>query len=453
MADARVLIQKEKQQDPQNGFILLLENYIDYFSLLASENKADYEKLKDNESVRIVALEKNDDNSPFYLFSKAEIYLQWSALKAKFGDFFSSAMDAKRARSLLKDNNEKFPDFLLDQKGLALVNVSFGSIPANLKGVTRFLGMSGNLQDGVKKLEELKVQLLKTKYSFYNCELIYHLSNIEINIVRGADSYARLAPLLAEMDKKSLLRAYLQGNLAARTAHNDEAIAFFEAAPKSAEFLKIPAIDYLLGCAKLNRMDKDSPTALENYVKEFRGTNFIKDAYLKLAYYYLLQNDQGKYDYFINLVKTKGYSTDGKDQEALFEANDAKPDIDLLKSRFYFDGGYYVKALAQLAGKDENSFKLLRDKIEFCYRLARIYDKTGKFNEAISNYQKAINLGKETKYYFAANSAVNIGLIFEQKKDFKRAGDYYNQALGMHDHQYQNDVDNDAKAGLKRIGQ
>jgi tetratricopeptide (TPR) repeat protein len=259
--------------------------------------------------------------------------------------------------------------------------------------------------------------------------------------------------LLLELDDRSLLKSYLKGNVAAKTGHNDEAIAFFEAGPKSGEYLKIPSLDYLLGCAKLSRMDKDSPAAFENYVKEFRGTNFIKDAYLKLAYYYLLQNDQGKYDYYIKLVKTKGYNTDGKDQEALFEANDVKPDIDLLKARLYFDGGYYAKALAELAGKDENSFKLLRDKIEFWYRLGRIYDKTGKFNDAIANYQKAINLGKETKYYFAANSALNIGLIFEQKRDFKRAGDYYNQALGMHDHQYQNDVDNDAKAGLKRIGQ
>src|SRR5476651_324839 len=64
--EAKSLVQKEKQQNPQNGIIILLENYIDYFSLLASENKADYEKLKDNRSVRVSALEDNDKNSPYY---------------------------------------------------------------------------------------------------------------------------------------------------------------------------------------------------------------------------------------------------------------------------------------------------------------------------------------------------------------------------------------------------
>ena len=104
MNDAKLLILREKQQNPQNGIIILLDNYIDYFSLLASESKTDYDRLKDNRSARLLALEDNDNKSPYYLFSQAEVYLQWSFLKAKFGDYVSSAFDAKKAANLLKDN-------------------------------------------------------------------------------------------------------------------------------------------------------------------------------------------------------------------------------------------------------------------------------------------------------------------------------------------------------------
>jgi hypothetical protein len=453
MSEAKQLIQKEKQQDPHNGITILLENYVDYFSLMASESKADYERLKDVKSDRLSALEDNDSNSPFYLYSQAEIYLQWSFLKTKFGDYTSSAFDAKKANGLLKDNNEKFPDFLPNQESLALVNVIFGSIPDSFKGISRFLGMSGNAQAGVRKLEDLRTQFPKTKYSFYINEVVYFICTVEINRLHNTGEYDKLIAYIAEMDNNSLLKSYLQGYVASKTAHNDEVITFLEACPKSSDYIKIPSIDYLLGCAKLDRMDKDTPGTLFDYVKEFRGENYVKDAYLKLAYYYLLQNDQDKYSYFIKQVKTRGNSTDEKDQQALWEANDSKPDIDLLKARFYFDGGYYDKALVQLARRDENSFKLLRDKTEYYYRLGRIYDKTGKFNDAVLNYQRAINLGKATKYYFSANSAWSIGLLCEEKRDYKRAGEYYNQALDMKDHQYQTDIDNDAKAGLKRIGQ
>ncbi len=451
--DARVLIQKEKQLNPQNGITILLDNYVDYFGLLASENKADYERLKDNKATRLSALEDNDSSSPYYLFSQAEIYLQWSFLKAKFGDYVSSGFDAKKANGLLKDNAEKFPDFLPNQKSLALVNVIFGSIPANFRSITRFLGMSGNVQAGLKQLEELRTELPKTKYSFYNDEVIFFLCNINIDALHNNAAYPKLITYLSGMENGSLLKSFLQGYVASKTAHNDDAIAYLQASPKSAQYVSLPMINYLLGSAKLNRMDDDTPVFLSAYVKEYKGVNYIKDAYLKIGYYYLLQNNTEKYDYYVKLAKTKGYAIDEKDKQALREANDTKPDLDLLKARFYYDGGYYSKALAQLSGKDVNDFSLTRDKTEYYYRLARIYEKTDRANDALSSYQRAINYGKATKYYYSANAAVSIGRIFEGKKDYKKAGDYYRQALDMKDHEYQNDIDNDAKAGLKRINQ
>src|SRR5260221_10630947 len=449
--EAKLLVQKERQQNPQNGIAILLDNYIDYFSLLASENKTDYEKLKDRKSVRISALEDNDKNSPYYLFSQAEVYLQWGLLKGRFGDYLSSSIDIKKAYNLLKENEEKYPDFLPNQKSLGLINVIFVSLQSNLKSISRFLGMTGNVQAGIKQLEVLRTELPKTKYNFYKDEVVFFLCNIDIDILHNQNNYAKLIPNLAEMENNSLLKVYLQGYVAYKTAHNDEAIAFLAVDPKSNQYVDVPGIPYLLGNAKLNRMDSDAYVYLFKYIKNYKGTNYIKDTYLKLAYYYLLQNDAEKYLYFLKLVKSKGYAIDEKDKQALREANDAEPDIDLLKTRFYFDGGYYNKALSQIEKKDVNDFKLLRDKIEFYYRLGRIYDKTEKFNDAVINYQKAINLGKTAKYYYAANAAVRAGIIFEQKKDYNRAADYYNQALDMKDHEYQSSIDNDAKEGLKRI--
>ncbi len=453
ITDANTLIQKEKQQNPQNGIIILLENYIDYYSLTASDNRQDYDRLIDNRSARISELEKSDNNSPFYLYSQGQVYLQWSFLKLQFGDFVSSAFDAKKAKGLLSDNEEKYPNFVPDQISMALINVIFGSIPASLKGITRFMGMTGNAQAGVKKLEDIHDQLRRSKLGFYNSEVIFYICTTDINALHNLKDYSKLISYLSEMDESSLLRAYLQGYIAWKTAHNDDEISYLEAAPKSAAYITAPSLDYMLGCARLNRLSNDPPQLLFDYVKESRNAKYIKDAYLKIADYYFLQNDPGKYEYYLKMVKTHGNTADEKDQQALWEANDAKPDADLLKARFFFDGGYYAKALAQLSGKSEASFTLLRDKIEYNYYLGRIYDRTGKYNDAIENYQRAITLGRGTKYYFAANAAISIGQIFEDKKDYKRAGEYYNQALDMTGHQYQTDVDNQAKAGLKRIGQ
>jgi len=222
--------------------------------------------------------------------------------------------------------------------------------------------MSGNVQSGIKQLETLRAELPKTKYSYYINEVAFFISTIDVNVLRNTNDYAKLISYLSEMENGSLLKAYLQGYVASKTGHNDEAIAFFEASPKSNEYIKLPAINYLLGCARLNRLDSEPPVTLFEFIKDFKGVNLIKDAYLKIAYYYLLQNDQPKYEFYIKMVKTRGNAVDEKDKQALREANDTKPDIDLLKARFYFDGGYNNKALAQLTSKDVNSLKLVRDK-------------------------------------------------------------------------------------------
>lgn len=449
--DARKYIAEEKRSNPKNGITVLLDNYVDYFHLLTSDNKADYMKFKERRAQRLDALEDNDDDSPYYLFAQAEVYLQWGLIKAKFGDYTSSTMDLKKAQSLLKKNNEKFGTFLPNQKSMALIEVVFGAIPSNLKGIAGFLGVKGNISTGVKRLEAFKSSIKGTKYNFYNDEAIFLLCFMDIDILHNRDSYTKLNSFLEDMSDKSLLKVYLQGYVAFKTGKNDKAIAYLENIPKSNLYTAMPTVQYLLGNAKLCRMDKDAPVYLTNYLKEYNGTNYIKDTYLKLAYYYLLKGDILGYTNYLKLVRTKGYATDEKDKQALKEANDVKPDVDLLKARLYFDGGYYNKALEQIKDKSQDELKSLRDQIELYYRLGRIYDRLDTFSEAVLNYQKAINLGRNETFYFAANSALFLGMLYEQKNNDTKAKYYYNMTLGMKGHEYQNSIDTQAKEGLSRI--
>lgn len=449
--EAKRLIQAEKAKNPNNGITILLENYLDYLYLLTSDNRSDYEKFKDRKGDRIDAIQDNDKNSPYYLFAQAEIYIQWGMLKSKFGDYTTSFIDLNKGKKLLVENNEKFKDFLPNQKSLGWVDLTFGAIPANLKGVIGFFGIKGDKLSGFRQLERFKSQINGTKYSYYNDEVVMLISLADIDVLRNKSNYSRLIALINDMGEKSLLKKYLQGYVAYRTAHNDDAIKFFMGAPHSNDYLAFPAINYWLGTAKLCRMDTDANRYLLNYINQTQGVIYIKDAYQKLAYHSLLTNNMGAYNTYIKLVKTKGTTFDEKDKQALKEANDARPDIDLLKARLYFDGGYYANALASLRSKEVNELKIPRDKIELYYRLGRVYDQMGKEADALANYQKAINIGSGATYYFAANSALLSGMIYEQKRDHKKAADYYNLTLKMKNHEYQNSIDNQAKDGLKRI--
>ena len=171
-ADARKLIQEEKARNPTNGVTFLLEDDMDYLYILTSDNKNDYEKFKDRKSDRIDAIRDNDENSPYYLFCQADVYIHWGILKAKFGDYTSSVLDLNKARKLLAQNNEKFHDFLPNQKSLAWLDLLFGGIPSNLRGIASFFGIKGNLESGYKHLEMFKNSIAGTKFDYYNDDLI-----------------------------------------------------------------------------------------------------------------------------------------------------------------------------------------------------------------------------------------------------------------------------------------
>ncbi|RYY32179.1 MAG: tetratricopeptide repeat protein, partial [Sphingobacteriaceae bacterium] len=171
--DARELIRTEKQQEPKNGMPVLLEDYVDFFTLLVADNKAEYERLKSHEGTRLDALGNQDKNSPFYLFARAEVHMHWGLIKGRYGDYTASARDLKRARNLLVENAKKYPDFILNQKSLALIDVVFGALPSNLKSLASFFGMKGNTKNGVALLERVKNEIGRTKYSFYDDEVIF----------------------------------------------------------------------------------------------------------------------------------------------------------------------------------------------------------------------------------------------------------------------------------------
>lgn len=165
----------------------------------------------------------------------------------------------------------------------------------------------------------------------------------------------------------------------------------------------------------------------------------------------LLKGDSEAYNAAIGKVKSAGYTYIEKDKQALNEANDTPPEKLLLKARLLYDGGYASKAFDLLSGSDENAFKIGRDRTEYFYRLGRILDELGKHDQAVVHYERAITLGKNLKYYYAANAALQAGKIFERKKNWSKAKAFFNIAIQLKNHDYESSIETQAKAGLSRI--
>ncbi|MBP7497694.1 MAG: tetratricopeptide repeat protein, partial [Bacteroidales bacterium] len=127
------------------------------------------------------------------------------------------------------------------------------------------------------------------------------------------------------------------------------------------------------------------------------------------------------------------------------------PDKSLLKTRLLCDGAYFDLALDALTNNAVHIAPTQKNNAELSYRLARIYHNWNKITKAISYYELTVKNYSELKYYYAANSALQLGLIYEKQKDLKKAEYYYKKCLTIKTEEYVNSIRQKAKAGLRRI--
>ncbi|MEO1627189.1 MAG: tetratricopeptide repeat protein [Bacteroidota bacterium] len=199
-------------------------------------------------------------------------------------------------------------------------------------------------------------------------------------------------------------------------------------------------------------MDVDADQYFKKYLTNFRGRNYIKEAYQKLAWWSLLQGNAGEYRRFIKQCKQKGAAVIGGDKQALKEATSGvMPDPILLRARLLFDGGYHRRALEQLRSHSVDQFATIGQQLEYTYRLGRITHRMGQWADAIEFYGQTIEKGREYKFYFACNAALQMGLVYEQQGKRELARQSYKECLRLRPDEYQNSLHQKAKAGLNRL--
>lgn len=452
--NAQTLIEQEKKANPKNTAIVACENNLDFMIAFLSEQLTDFEKMKSKSSARLDAIEGDTEekNSPYYLNMQAELIFQRAILKALHNEMFSAALDTRKAFKMFEENHEKFPQFKPTLKGLGLMHAMIGCIPENYKWIASLAGLNGTIAQGTSELNECVLASVKNKELAYLKNetlllLIYLETHFNKNIPAAYD-------LLKYYDTHtSQMITFSIANVFAADGKNDVALDTLLNMKCDANAYPLNYLNYMIGIGKLNRLDTGASSYFLNFVTDFKGKSFVKSAYQKLAWTGLLNNDTLTYNKYMDRLKTAGGTFSDEDKQALTEANSGiKPNLILLKARLLFDGGYYLKSLQQLVEKGQSEMLSQKDKIEFIYRIARNFDMLKQKEKAIVYYKNTITIGEQTTYYFAANAALNIAMIYEEKKDKTNAIAYYKKCLSMRNHEYQNSIDQRAKAGMNRLG-
>lgn len=452
---SKFYIDKEIKAQPNNLIPVLLSNYQDFLKIVLEEDEKLFEELSDEKKRRLSLWKKGPKKSPWYLSGQAQIKLQWAFSRVLFNEYFTAATEINSAYHLLEENKKLHPEFLADNMGIGILHAMIGVVPDQYQWAMEMLGLYGTIDQG---LVEIRKQLESKPNHTFSQEALFYYTFARLNLQTDP---ARITELLTyystepyESFSQSSPLLHFSNAVVLLKKDNDKAIALLLNPPEVLKTRFYYPI-FLLGQAYLYQLNPKSDSVLLKYIDTYPGKNYKKTAYQRLAWSRFIQGDTLAYYGAMKSLLIGGASLLDSDKSAQKEAKAAQenelPHLYLLRCRLQFDGHYYEGALKELS--QINTTSLNKDRLlEYHYRKARVYHEMGDYTEAFKTYKLALEEGKDSERYFAANSALKMGEMAEEQKDFKKAEQYFEQCLELDFSEYRRGIRAKAKAGIQRVG-
>lgn len=308
--------------------------------------------------------------------------------------------------------------------------------------------MEGSTQTGINELE-----IIRNSTSPFSFEANLLLALIQGFLLQQLDAGLRDINNVIAMYPNNRLALFLAAALYKKNAQGDEALLMLDSLDRKTNGIPLHLAAYLRGEVSLYKGDYiDAISAYRSFIGNYHGINGIKDAYYKIGLCYWLNGDVNDAYITFKISKSVGKEASEADKHAARSlSEDELPHVALTKARYATDGGYYGKAKRLLDSLQPPDLPTKRDQVEFLYRKARLYHKTGDLRSAKRSYQQTIDLAGTQPWYYAPNACLQLGYIYWAEGDGRLAKDYFNRALSYNKHEYKNSIDSKAKSAMAQI--
>lgn len=440
-----------EQRDAGNLCAPYLRDLSDFLYIVVQEDEQAYERRLKFKDKRLAAFDMAAHNDPFKNIALGETHLHWAFADMRFGNYFSGAMGIRKAFQLLEENAQRFPHFIQTYKSMGLLHTLVGTVPDNYRWAAKLMGVHGTISQGIAEMQRvIKGNSGRLEFIYVQKETLFLFTFLQLNLANDIEA---VRSVQKHLDRHSgPLMDFAKARVLQRTGDTDAAIDLLgrSLAKRPNAF---PYLQFLLGDMKLARLDSDANRPFQTYIKIFKGKSYVKAAQQKLGWHALLvKNDKEAYTQYMVAVKTVGSTTVDEDKAAQKEAEGGiVPNRTLLSARLMFDGGYHARALKELEGAPDNLFATVEEKLERQYRLGRIHHEMGNHQKAVDAYRATMRDGAASARYFAANAALQLGLLYEQLGESEKAREAFSSCSTFKNTEYRDSINQKAKAGLNRL--
>ena len=446
-------LQLEKAARPENSMILLVEDYQDFYQLVFAANPNALKAAQKRLDTRLSALERDKSSGAWQLFAKGRMHFQRALLHGIQKNYFTAAIQLSKANSAIGELHKAYPDFLPGQREKALLDVVFGGVPDQYKWVASAVGWKGNEKNGMAVLNGIVAKIEGSAYKALTDESRIMVACI-LGFTKDQEKAAwHVLSASPELAKSNLTGLYVMSRLGGKAGRTEEVVQFLLNRPNAPNYHLFPFLDFNLATAFLHLNDPRALNYFEIYLASDEPRLLKKSALLGMAYYYLLKNDHDAVYATLARTEMKGPNLNESDEQAYLEAQRfliALPQVDLLRARLQYDGGYYEKAWKTLEALHREQLSAA-EQLEYYYRRGQVLNDWGKLEQAISPYKQAIAMGKNDGNYLPANACYRLGIIYEKQGQNAIAIQYFERCLQFNKHPYAWSLSFKAKAGINRL--
>lgn len=452
LAEGSQLVRQEIRQNPYNLMATFLGNYEDCLLLVFNADRAEFDQRRGHLDERLRLISKGPTKTPWYRFCKATLYLHWTMVYIRMGDNLKAAFAFRKSLLLAKENQRLFPNFKQNNIILGIQETAAGTVPEDYQWLASLFGLRGSVRNGIERLSTFTRETdaaapFHAEAVVYELYLKFYLQSRQADVWQYVNS-----PSFST--KNNLLNAFIRANIGLNYRQANAAIQTLRAASTLPGYGNYPSMDLEMATALFYQLNPDAITYYQRFISKTRGRSLVKESWQRMALCYYLQGNMTKAQEALARVKSEGNTQIDADKSALrFAKAGIFPNISILQARLLFDGGYYDDALAKLKALNPQSLTSMADRLEYYFRLGRIYDELRQPKEAAAHYRSAIELGRKRPEHFAARAALQLGVMLEKQGRKAEALAAFEECLSMRRHDFQANIDQQAKAGINRLTQ
>lgn len=440
---------RSRREDPKNVVPDYLEAAGLCIGLFLNENQASLKARQarlDAIIDRIEDLPESDPNRNLFL---GEIYVAEAILNGKFRNNLTAAWQFYKAYQYLTENYARNPDFTPNYIPLGVLYCAIGSLPEDYKKLASLLGFEGDVGTGLGLLRKAYFDVSNNgalDYYTNYAGFVYCYVSSQLDPSAGVDPRS----LNMKLTSSSFL-LYLQARISYENGHVKEAAHWLDRCPKGDAYANFYHLDYLHGRYLLGLDPERAEILLKKYITESPTDLYKKSAWRYLSWVYLMQGNWQAEEQARLKVLATGSANTGADRQAELEARQPWNHV-LVTARIQFDAALYQEALSTLLETSiATCCKTGEEQAEYHYRLGRIYQELADKDKALGSFEQALGIAGVDDCYALGNSALQMGLIYEEMRKTEQARNYYRKALRYDQYPFYEGIHQKAKAGIDRL--